>query len=179
MASKRIRFDVFKRDDFTCQYCGRTPPGVVLEVDHINPRAGGGRDCIDNYITACSDCNRGKGKYALTDVPPGVEDRLAAMIEKRAQLKAFNRLIEEQEQEYEKDICSVNEIFSEAFPDQELSDSFNRGTVRRFLTRLPLVRVNEAMALACSRKQYNPDAALKYFCGVCWNWIKNPETRSW
>ena len=34
--SKKMRFDVFKRDGFQCQYCGSTPPSVVLEVDHIH-----------------------------------------------------------------------------------------------------------------------------------------------
>lgn len=53
-----IRFQVFKRDKFTCQYCGRS--GVELEVDHINPVANGGTNDIDNLITACKDCNRGK-----------------------------------------------------------------------------------------------------------------------
>lgn len=53
-----IRFQVFKRDKFTCQYCGRS--GVELEVDHITPVANGGANDIDNLITACKDCNRGK-----------------------------------------------------------------------------------------------------------------------
>lgn len=53
-----IRFQVFKRDRFTCQYCGRS--GVELEVDHIQPVANGGTNDLDNLITACKDCNRGK-----------------------------------------------------------------------------------------------------------------------
>ena len=32
--SKKARFEVFKRDSFTCQYCGRTAPDVVLHLDH-------------------------------------------------------------------------------------------------------------------------------------------------
>ena len=32
--SKKIRFEVFKRDAFTCQYCGQMAPDVLLEVDH-------------------------------------------------------------------------------------------------------------------------------------------------
>ena len=35
--SKKIRFDVFKRDSFTCSYCGQTPPSIILEIDHIEP----------------------------------------------------------------------------------------------------------------------------------------------
>mgnify|MGYP003405974009 CR=1 FL=1 len=47
--SKKIRFEVFKRDNFTCQYCGRMAPDVVLEVDHINPVSKGGDNDISNY----------------------------------------------------------------------------------------------------------------------------------
>ena len=58
--SKKVRFEVFKRDEFTCRYCGQKPPGVVLEVDHVNPRASGGGDEEVNLVTSCFDCNRGK-----------------------------------------------------------------------------------------------------------------------
>lgn len=36
---KRLRFPVFKREFFTCQYCGAQPPDVVLVCDHIEPAA--------------------------------------------------------------------------------------------------------------------------------------------
>lgn len=65
--SKSVRFEVFKRDKFTCQYCGRMAPDVVLEVDHINPVANGGTNDILNLITSCKDCNRGKSKKLLSD----------------------------------------------------------------------------------------------------------------
>ena len=64
--SKSTRFEVFKRDSFTCQYCGKSAPDVVLEVDHINPVSKGGDNDISNLITACFDCNRGKKDKKLT-----------------------------------------------------------------------------------------------------------------
>lgn len=59
----KLRFDIFRRDGFRCQYCGRSPrdDGVTLEVDHILPKAKYGRDELDNLITACRECNIGKG----------------------------------------------------------------------------------------------------------------------
>ena len=57
---KKIRFEVFKRDSFTCQYCGQSAPQVILEVDHIVPVSKGGDDELTNLITSCRDCNRGK-----------------------------------------------------------------------------------------------------------------------
>lgn len=65
--SKKTRFEVFKRDNFTCQYCGKSAPDVVLEIDHINPVNNGGDNNIMNLITSCFDCNRGKGKRKLTE----------------------------------------------------------------------------------------------------------------
>ena len=65
--SKSTRFEVFKRDSFTCQYCGKSAPDVVLEVDHINPVSKGGDNDISNLITACFDCNRGKRDKKLTE----------------------------------------------------------------------------------------------------------------
>lgn len=65
--SKKVRFEVFKRDSFTCQYCGKCAPDVVLNLDHIHPRARGGKDDILNLITSCYDCNQGKSDRELSD----------------------------------------------------------------------------------------------------------------
>jgi len=62
---KRLRFEVFKRDAFTCQYCGAQPPAVVLVVDHVVPYAGGGETSIENLVTACEPCNQGKSNRPL------------------------------------------------------------------------------------------------------------------
>jgi hypothetical protein len=65
--SKKIRFEVFKRDSFTCQYCGTKAPDVILEVDHIKPVKEGGNSDLMNLITSCFNCNRGKGKREIKD----------------------------------------------------------------------------------------------------------------
>lgn len=71
MASKREdigtkrRFNVLSRDRFTCQYCGRKPPEVVLNCDHIHPVSKGGGNEMENLITSCEACNLGKGATRL------------------------------------------------------------------------------------------------------------------
>jgi hypothetical protein len=65
--SKKTRFEVFKRDSFTCQYCGNSAPSVLLEVDHIKPVSKSGDNDITNLITSCVDCNRGKSDRELSD----------------------------------------------------------------------------------------------------------------
>ena len=63
----RVRFEVFKRDSFTCQYCGVKAPEVILEVDHITPVAEGGSNDLLNLVTSCRDCNSGKSDKKLSD----------------------------------------------------------------------------------------------------------------
>jgi hypothetical protein len=65
--SKRLRFEVFKRDSFTCQYCGAQAPSVVLQVDHIQPVSKDGADDIINLVTSCGSCNIGKSNISLSD----------------------------------------------------------------------------------------------------------------
>jgi len=64
--NQRLRFRVFARDNFKCVYCGRTPPDVILQTDHILPSSANGSDELDNLVTACFDCNTGKGDVLLT-----------------------------------------------------------------------------------------------------------------
>ena len=64
---KRIRFEVFKRDQFKCQYCGSVAPEVILVIDHIKPVADGGSSDLLNLTTACVDCNAGKSAVPLSD----------------------------------------------------------------------------------------------------------------
>jgi len=59
--SRTKRFAIFRRDNFTCFYCGVKPPGARLEVDHYVPVASGGSNDDYNLITSCFNCNRGKG----------------------------------------------------------------------------------------------------------------------
>lgn len=66
---KRLRFSVFQRDQFACQYCGAQPPAVVLVCDHIEPASKGGETNIDNLITSCETCNQGKADRSLGDRP--------------------------------------------------------------------------------------------------------------
>ena len=62
-----MRFEVFKRDSFTCQYCGKSAPDVTLHIDHIEPVSKGGKTTLMNLITSCSDCNLGKSDRVLDD----------------------------------------------------------------------------------------------------------------
>jgi 5-methylcytosine-specific restriction endonuclease McrA len=55
------RFNVFLRDRFVCQYCGKAFASSALTFEHVIPRARGGRTCWTNIVTACMPCNTSKG----------------------------------------------------------------------------------------------------------------------
>jgi len=82
----RLRFEVLERDEFTCQYCGQHAPNVKLEVDHKVALCDGGRDVLDNLVTSCWACNRGKeglrsrsgrvGQAPASPAPPTIQSKI-------------------------------------------------------------------------------------------------------
>lgn len=58
--SKRLRYEILRRDNHACRYCGATAPDTKLNVDHVIPQSLGGHDKPDNLVTSCVDCNAGK-----------------------------------------------------------------------------------------------------------------------
>lgn len=92
--SRRLRFEILRRDGHTCRYCGGMAPDVKLTVDHVIPTALGGSDEPSNLVAACADCNAGK-----SSVQPGsdlVEDVAADAVRwaRAMQAAVTNRLAE-------------------------------------------------------------------------------------
>ncbi len=55
------RLNLMARDSFQCQYCKIKPSKAELNLDHVVPRALGGRSTWENVVTSCVECNRKKG----------------------------------------------------------------------------------------------------------------------
>ena len=61
---RHVRFsrtNIYARDRNTCQYCGGRYARSQLNLDHVVPRAQGGRSTWENVVCSCVDCNRRKG----------------------------------------------------------------------------------------------------------------------
>lgn len=170
--SKKIRFEVFKRDEFRCGYCGSTPPQVVLEVDHIDPKSKGGKDDINNLLTACFPCNRGKRNILLSKIPAKLKDNLEALKEKEEQIKEYRKFVQAIERRVKKDIADIDAICEQLYPGREFTDTFKTVTLKRFLALLPKQKIIDAFYLAFSKFPTDEEKAIKYFCGVCWRTIK-------
>lgn len=171
------RFDIFKRDEFTRQYCGKTPPNAVLEVDHIIPVSKGGGNESDNLITSCFECNRGKRDHELTQIPETLEAKHLRMIEKESQYKEFKKFQDNIEKRLAKEIESINEIYSNHHDGYELTETFKNASVKSFIKKIDVFQVRDAMHKACA-KGLNSHYTIKYFCGICWSIIKQEEEQN-
>jgi 5-methylcytosine-specific restriction endonuclease McrA len=179
--SKRIRFEVFKRDRFCCQYCGRHPPDVILEIDHIIPVCDGGDTNEANLLTACFDCNRGKAANPLTRVPQSLADKATEIAEHEEQLRGYREVFEQQRDRIEADMWKVAEAL---FGEYECEDGIRRDWLSRikfFNDKIGFEQVFEAAEIAAvkwlGRAQADEWRTEKqrrfaYFCGVCWRKIK-------
>jgi hypothetical protein len=98
---KKLRFEILKRDEFRCRYCGRTEAdGVKLHVDHVIAIALGGRNDPDNLATACADCNLGKSANLLSDpklIGVDFEARAQLFRDAHASLERYREYIREKD----------------------------------------------------------------------------------
>jgi len=170
--SKKLRFGVFKRDGFQCAYCGKSPPEIILEVDHVEPKSKGGNDDINNLLTACFDCNRGKRNIPKDIIPNQLQGNVEILKEKELQLLEYKKLIKKQNDRKNKEFRQLNEVYNSYFQDYILSTEFRERTIKRFLDYLPISELIKSMHIAC-QKGYDLDRTIRYFCGICWNNIRN------
>ncbi len=167
---KKLRFDVFKRDGFSCVYCGAHPPSVLLHVDHIEPVSRGGTNDIDNLLTACEACNLGKGARRLSDVPPTLAQKAEAIAEREAQIIGYNNALAAAASRIEDDAWSVADVWMSAHgKDSIRKDRFR--SIKTFIERLPTPVVVDAMKTAVA-KLNGQEPSFRYFCGICWTKIK-------
>lgn len=172
--SKKTRFEVFKRDQFVCQYCGSHPPSVVLHVDHIHPVAEGGDNSIDNLITSCESCNQGKGARLLSSAPKSLEEKSRIVAEREAQIKGYNAVLKDRAARIDEEAWEV----AAAIECKDFVEEYSRArlaSIRKFLEMLPQAEVLRAADVSSSRFSAGSDRCFKYFCGVCWSMIRSEQ----
>lgn len=166
--SKKVRFEIFKRDGFSCQYCGATPPKVILHVDHIVAVAEGGGNEMDNLVTACEPCNLGKGARALHVAPVSLADKAKQIQEAEAQLKGYQEIIAAKHERIRDEVYLIDELFHEFNPGYVMSESA-KTSVMGFIEKIGYHEVERAMRIAYTKTTVNASQRFRYFCGICWN----------
>ena len=176
---QKLRFEVFKRDSFTCQYCGRMAPDVILEVDHINPVANGGENEIMNLVTSCFDCNRGKGKREISDssVIKIQQEQLKELNEKRLQLKLMIDWKKELKKLSDEQVDEIEELLklSTGYHYSE----YGRGECKKQIKQFGFSEVYDSAIISIER-YYTGDKgtaclAFSKIGGICYNRRKQRE----
>jgi len=170
--SKRLRYEILRRDNHTCRYCGGSAPDVVLTVDHVQPVALGGSDLPENLVAACKDCNAGK-----TSVKPGSE--IVAEVSESALRWAdrMRRLLADAAvdilalQERRDDFRKMWERWGVNGVPLEMPRDWRQSVDQWDALDVPLEIIEYAIETAMtSTKVKHPDK-WRYMCGVIWRKI--------
>jgi len=170
--SKRTRFDIFKRDDFTCQYCGRKPPTVLLQVDHIIPVSHQGKTEPENLITSCAECNIGKSANPLEQKLSPIMVSAEKEKEKFDQIKEYQAFLTEKAEVMNAWFKGISDEWMRQTgqdPNQWQVGSEKENAIRRFLKRIPAEEIMDAVRITLDRMRGQKDyQQFRYFCAVCW-----------
>jgi len=175
--SKRLRYEVLRRDNHACRYCGLSAPAVELRVDHVIPVALGGSDDPSNLVAACEPCNTGKSSSAPDAAV--VEQVNMQALRMRDALRLMAEVASEQRQQ--------RDLNREFFHDHWIAWTYlDRRTGERctidlpndwptsidgfFAAGLTPGDINDAINAAMRREGVTDE--FKYFCGVCWTMIR-------
>lgn len=150
--SKKTRFEVFKRDSFTCQYCGASAPDVLLEVDHIHPVSKGGDNDVLNLLTSCKSCNAGKSDRTIDDssAVKKQHEQLAALQERREQLEMMLSWRSGLKSIEDDHLGALEDAYKQAIPGWRLNESGLKGA-RKLLKKYGLNAVLDALETSADR----------------------------
>ena len=149
--SKKLRFEVFKRDSFTCQYCGKSAPDVVLHVDHIKPVKEGGTNDITNLVTACADCNLGKGARKLSDSSEVMKAKkqLDELNARREQLEMMLQWKEGLSDIEEQQVDAIAERF-DSFSGYNVNEN-GRRKIKKWIKDFGLNEIYDCIEISCDQ----------------------------
>lgn len=171
--SKKARFEVFKRDKFTCQYCGASASDVVLEVDHIRPVADGGTNDITNLVTACINCNRGKGATKLDDASAVMKQKrqLEMLQERREQIEMMCEWQLSLVDETNDQIRSIESIIAKLTGSEFGFSDYGESEINKLIARYGFQTVADATRQSFSYYRHETEDEREYALdkipGIC------------
>lgn len=162
-----IRFKIFERDNFTCQYCGQKPPQVILHLDHIYPKSKGGSNDEMNLITSCQDCNLGKKDKIIKNIKTKsqIKKSLEDVKESEKQLNEYYKFLRKKERKYNKIVDNIADYWSEIWNNHYSLNHRGRSSIKTFLGFLEPEEIKESMDIARCKID-NIEECYKYFCGI-------------
>lgn len=145
---RSLRFEVFKRDSFTCQHCGRRAPDVVLYCEYVKPLAQGGEHAFANLTTACVDCNLGKRPGELS-VQSVLSTRLMQLTTVQEREEQTEMMIEWQKELSNRDENRLDQQWIES-TGYRLAEA-GKAKIRNLVKKYGVELVDEAMRTAAGQ----------------------------
>ncbi|GAA1887705.1 hypothetical protein GCM10009837_06840 [Streptomyces durmitorensis] len=181
--SKRLRYEILRRDSHTCRYCGASAPDVPLRVDHVTPVALGGADTPDNLVTSCEPCNSGKSS-ASPDAHHVAAVSDDALRWAEAMKQAASDLRDKQ---------SPKIAYREAFKSEweswtresgwktervELLDGWKGSLDAFYEASLPQEVWPDIIEKAMTNPTVKVDNTFRYACGIAWRMVNELQDRA-
>lgn len=181
--SKRLRYEILRRDSHTCRYCGASAPNVPLCVDHVTPVTLGGTDTPDNLVTSCEPCNSGKSSVPadaalVSDVADTALHWGAAIKQAAEELRAQ----EEPKRAY-------RNTFQQAWNEwtwepngkrepHELEDGWKSSIDNFREAGLPIEVWPDIIEKAMTNKTVKAENLFRYSCGIGWRMVRELQDRA-
>lgn len=173
-APNRVRYEVLRRDNYTCRYCGAKAPDVQLDVDAVVPEAlGGSHKDPANLVAACKACNNGKSS-SNPDAPLVAEVAESALQWSQAMRQAQARALADLGTRQ-----ADRRQFAEWWDDWTYEHGGQRHTIERpadwegtvdvlVSAGLPMPLLKESISRAMRREKIKNTEKFRYMCGVAW-----------
>lgn len=180
--SKRLRYEILRRDNHTCRYCGASAPDVPLRVDHVTPVALGGTDEPSNLVTSCEPCNSGKSSaspdaHHVADVADDALRWAAAMTQAASKLR-------EQEtpklQYRDAFLTEWNRWHLGKDDDKKvpLPEDWKQAMDRFRVAGIPTWMWADIVDAAMANQKVKPDNTFRYVCGIAWNKVTDLQAEA-
>lgn len=163
--TKRTRYEVLRRDNYTCRYCRSTD--AELTIYHVTPVALGGSDRPDNLVAACRDCNIGKSSaHPEAALVAEVSDEAIRHAERIKQAYALLQLRQSLEGQTE-----YIDQFADEFPGRKVPNGWKGSLIMWFEMGVPIELIIDAghRAILRTREGRQEDAWFKYMAGIIWS----------
>lgn len=181
--SKRLRYEILRRDNHTCRYCGASAPDVPLRVDHVTAVALGGTDSPDNLVTACEPCNSGKSSMPadaalVSDVADSALHWAAAIKQAAEELRAqaepkraYRAAFQQAWNEWTWERNGKRE-------PHELEDGWKSSIDNFREAGLPAEVWPDIIEKAMTNKTVKAENLFRYSCGIAWRMIRELQERA-
>lgn len=175
--SKRLRYEILRRDNHTCRYCGGSAPDTPLRIDHVMPVALGGSDAADNLVTSCEPCNSGKSSASpdathVADVSNAALHWADAMKQAAEELRAQTEPKRAYRDAFQQEWSQWTREVGWKTQHVDLPDGWKGSLDTFYEAALPQEVWRDIIEKAMTNPTVKADNTFRYACGIAWRMVR-------